>query len=247
MRDNVIKFPIVTQSCGDCDWADCCVNRASHCARSAESESGRTVAYRRNATLYRQGDTLDSLYFLRSGSAKTVVSARDGFEQIVTFHFPGDVLGFDGITSGRHQSTAVTLETAGVCRIPLSKLKSESINNSELWDEVIRTVAAEIAEKQNYSILLGQKSVHARFAIFLCYLSGKFASRGCAEDEFNLSMSRQDIANYLSMAVETLSRLVAEFQRRNLIEVERRFVRIKDVRALKAVAFESPDAGQSYG
>jgi len=247
MYDNIIDFPAVSQTCGECDWSDCCVNRGSHAENIPDAHSNRTTACRRNSPLFRQGDTLDSLYFLRSGSAKTLISTREGYEQIVTFHFPGDVLGFDGITSGRHQSTTVTLETSGVCRIPLAKLKAESINNSALWDEVIRTVAAEIAEKQNYAVLLGQKSVHARFATFLCYLSGKFASRGCSGAEFNLSMSRQDIANYLSMAVETLSRLVSDFQRKGLIEVERRFVRINDVRALKEIAHDNTDVGASFG
>ena len=247
MRDNIIDFPAVTQSCGDCEWSDCCVNSGLGSAKNAESDSERTVACRSNCPLFRQGDPLDSLYFLRSGSAKTVISTRDGNEQIVTFHFPGDLIGFDGITSGRHQSTTVTLETSGVCRIPLDKLKSESINDSHLWDEVIRTVAMEIAEKQNYGLLLGQKSVHARFATFLCYLSGKYVSRGCSGAEFNLSMSRQDIANYLSMAVETLSRLIGDFQQKGVIEVERRFVRIKDVRRLKEMAQEDIEPHASFG
>jgi CRP/FNR family transcriptional regulator len=247
MRNNIIDFPAVTQSCGDCDWSDCCVNSGLRCGKHAEPDGGRSVAYRSNAPLFRQGDPLESLYFLRSGSAKTVISTHGGSEQIMTFHFPGDLIGFDGITSGRHQSSTFTLETSGVCRIPLTKLKSESINNTSLWDEVLRTVAAEIAEKQNYGLLLGQKSVHARFATFLCYLSGKYASRGCSGDEFNLSMSRQDIANYLSMAVETLSRLIGDFQHKGVIDVERRFVRIQDVRKLKEMAQDDVELSAAFG
>ncbi len=247
MTTNIIDFPAVTQSCGDCDWSDCCVNRSVNAAKASAHDHGRTLAYRRNTSLFRQGDSLDSLYFLRSGSAKSIVTAPEGAEQIVSFHFPGDLLGFDGVTSGRHQSSVVALETSGVCRIPLTKLKSESISNTALWDDVIRTVAAALSERQNYGLLLAQKSVSARFASFLCYLSGKFASRGCSGAEFNLSMSRQDIANHLSMAVETLSRLIGDFQRRELIEVDRRFVRITDVRRLRSVAQETSDRGVSYG
>lgn len=247
MSDNIIDFPAVTQSCSDCEWSDCCVNCGLGSAKHSGPDVGCSVAHRSGSPLFRQGDPLDSLYFLRSGSAKTIVSTRGGAEQIVTFHFPGDVIGFDGITSGRHQSSTIMLETSGVCRISLAKVKSESISNDNLWDEVIRTVAMEISEKQNYSLLLGQKSVHARFASFLCYLSGKYASRGCSGHEFNLSMSRQDIANYLSMAVETLSRLIGDFQHKGVIEVERRFVRIKDVRALKEMAQEDLEPHASFG
>jgi CRP/FNR family transcriptional regulator, anaerobic regulatory protein len=176
-----------------------------------------------------------------------VVSTGGGCEQIVTFHFPGDLIGFDSIAGGRHQSTTITLETSGVCRITLAKLKNLAANDTDLWDGVMRTVATQITEKQNYALLLGQKSVHARFATFLVYLSNQYGSRGCSDAEFNLSMSRQDIANYLAMAVETLSRLIGDFQRKDLIEVERRFVRIKDVQKLKAMAQENVDLGFSFG
>ncbi|MFT4585703.1 MAG: CRP/FNR family transcriptional regulator [Gammaproteobacteria bacterium] len=247
MQTNIIEFPAVTQSCGDCDWADCCVSRGLSHDRNKDPESSRTIAYRRNDHLFLQGDVLNSLYFLRSGSAKSVVSTRSGSERIVGFHFPGDLIGFDGMTSGHHQSTTIALDTSGVCRVPLSKLKSESVINMALLEEVLRSVANEVGEKQNYGLLLGQKSVHARFAAFLCYLSSKYASRGCSGAEFNLSMSRQDIANYLSMAVETLSRLIGDFQEKGLVKVERRFVRITDVRALKEISQADNCAAVSYG
>ncbi len=247
MVNNIIDFPAITQFCGDCGWADCCVNLRINRHKQPDPKAGRSSPCRRNTYLFRQGDELDSLYFLRSGSMKTVVSTKGGSEQIVTFHFPGDLIGFDSIASGCHQSTAVTLETSGVCRIPLTKLKSASTNNSKLWAVMIDTAGAQIAEKQNYALLLGQKSVHARFAMFLIYLSGKYGSRGCSDAEFSFSMSRQDIANYLAMAVETLSRLIGGFQRNGLISVERRFVRIKDVPKLRAMAQENIDLGLSFG
>lgn len=247
MRDNIIDFPAITQFCGNCDWADCCINRGLNRGKQADPKTGRSSPYRRHAHLFRQGDPLESLYFLRSGSAKSVVSTGGGCEQIVTFHFPGDLIGFDSIASGCHQSTTITLETAGICRVTLTKLKRLSANDSSLWEGVMRTAANQIAEKQNYVLLLGQKSVHARFATFLVYLSGKYGSRGCSDAEFNLSMSRQDIANYLAMAVETLSRLIGDFQRKDLIMVERRLVRIKDVERLRAMAQEYIDLGLSFG
>lgn len=247
MEMDVIEFPSITQSCGDCEWSDCCVNRALNRAESQKSHANRTIAYRKNNHLFRQGDGLDSLYFLRSGSAKSIVCTTEGIERIVGFHFAGDIVGFDGIMSKRHQSTTVALETAGVCRIPFARLKNESIGNADFWDEVLSSIGAAVAEKQNYALLLGQKSVHARFAAFLCQLSSKYASRGCSGEEFNLSMSRQDIANYLSMAVETLSRLISEFQQRGLIKVERRFVRIIDVPSLRTISHSDSHHASACG
>lgn len=246
MNTNIIDFPAVTQACGDCDWSDCCVSRGLNHGRLKEVESNRTIAYRRKEHLFLQGDKADSLYFLRSGAAKSIVSTRGGAERIIGFHFPGDLIGFDGLASGQYHSTTVALDTSGVCRIPMGKLKSESINNADLWDEVLRAVATGISEKQNYSLLLSQKSVQARFASFLCYLSGKYASRGFSGTDFTLSMSRQDIANYLSMAVETLSRLIGDFQDKKLIAVERRIVRLIDVRSLHKLSQDDTCYGVSY-
>jgi CRP/FNR family transcriptional regulator len=247
MDTNIVDFPPVTQSCREYDWSDCFVSHGLDRDKTTESQSNKTIPYRKYEHFFRQGDTVDSVCFLRSGSAKSIVSTIGGAERIVGFHFPGDLLGLDGVMSARHQSTTVALETTGVCRIPLTRLKVESVNNADIWNEVLRLICDEIANKQDYALLLAQKSVRARFATFLCYLSSKFASRGYSTAEFNLSMSRRDIANYLTMAGETLSRLVGEFQQRGLIEVKGRFVRIIDVRSLNEISYDDSLYAVSFG
>jgi len=243
MATNIIDFPKVALACGECRWNRSCV--ASACsATNAEANGLRCSApLKRNSHVFRQGQALDYLYVLRSGSAKSYFDNADGLEQIVAFHFPGDLLGFDAVATGQHQTTTAVLETAALCRIPFHSVDNVAARAPKLWAEVMRAAAHQITEKNHHALLLGQKSALARFASLLVYLSNRFAARGCSRLEFNLSMPRQDIANYLSLVVETVSRLFTELHERRVIAVERRNVRILSLEQLRALAADG--AGHS--
>ncbi len=247
MADNIISFPPLNVSCSSCRWSRFCV------ARVLEPESRGQAAknlvcsgpLRRGAHLFRQGDELKSLYVVRSGSVKAYIDSEDGCEQTVAFHFPGDLLGFDAIAGEAHQSSAVALETTAICSIPYARLTAVAIEVPALWNELMRAAAMQLIDKQSHALLLGQKSAQARFATFLLFISNRFAARGCSRTEFNLSMSRQEIANYLAVAVETISRLFSDLQRRGVLEVDRRFVRIRALEVLNGLAHEGRALGVS--
>ena len=247
MADNIVSFPPLNTTCGNCRWSKFCV------ARVLEPESRTQAAknlvcsgpLRRGAHLFRQGDDLKSLYIVRSGSVKAYVDSEDGCEQTVAFHFPGDLLGFDAIAGDMHQSSTVALETTAVCSISYSRLAAVAVEVPALWNELMRSAALQLIDKQNHALLLGQKSAQARFATFLLSISNRFAARGCSRTEFNLSMSRQEIANYLAVAVETISRLFTDLQRRGILDVDRRFVRIRSLETLNELAHEGRALGVS--
>jgi CRP/FNR family transcriptional regulator len=240
MNGNVINFPPLSASCSSCRWTKFCVARVLDPENRAQVAKNMVCSgpLRRGSHVFRQGDDLKSLYVVRSGSVKCYIDSEDGCEQIVAFHFPGDLLGFDAIADGRHQSSAIALETTAVCSLPYHRLAQVAIEVPALWNEIMRAAASQVMEKQNHALLLGQKSAQARLAIFLLYMSNRFAARGCSRSEFNLSMSRQEIANYLAVAVETISRLFSDFQRRGILEVDRRYVKIVSLTALKDLALE---------
>lgn len=240
MTDNVISFPPLNATCGNCQWSKFCV--AMGLEPEARVQAAKTMAcsvpMRRGVHLFRQGDELKSLYIVRSGSVKCYVDSEDGCEQTVAFHFPGDMLGFDAVATGAHHSSALALETTAVCSVPFARLNTVAVEVPALWQALMRAAGTQLADKQNHALLLGQKSAQARFAIFLLFISQRFAARGCSRTEFNLSMSRQEIANYLAVAVETISRLFTDLQRRGVLEVDRRFVRILSLSALSELAHE---------
>ncbi len=249
MRSNVFDFPKLSVTCGECQWSRSCVAQGLAVASAGGDGPGLrcSAPLKRNAHVFQQGEALEFLYILRSGSAKTYFDNADGLEQIVAFHFPGDLLGFDAVANGHHQTAVVALETASVCRIPFTSIESVASRTPALWAEVMRAAARQMMEKNNHALLLGQKSAQARFASLLLYLSNRFAARGCSRTEFNLSMPRQDIANYLSLAVETVSRLFGDLQAQGIIAVERRYVRILSLERLRAIAGESAHAAARIG
>ena len=236
MRSNVFDFPKLAVSCGECQWSRSCVAHGFAVAGEEGPGLRCSAPLKRNTHVFQQGEPLEFLYILRSGSAKSYFDNADGLEQIVAFHYPGDLLGFDAVANGHHQTAVVALETASLCRIPFASIESIAARTPKLWAEVMRSAARQMMEKNNHALLLGQKSAQARFASLLLYLSNRFAARGCSRVEFNLSMPRQDIANYLSLAVETVSRLFGDLQASGVIEVERRYVRILSFERLRALA-----------
>lgn len=245
MDNNIISFPPIAATCATCRWSKHCVTQAIAPESRVQATKNLLCSglLRRGARVFRQGDKLQALYVVRSGSVKRYIDSEDGCEQAVAFHFPGDLLGFDAIAGGAHQSSAEALETTAVCSLPYQRLVQVASELPALWTEVIRAASAQMMEKQNHALLLGQKSAQARFAIFLLFMSNRFAARGCSRTEFHLSMSRQEIANYLAVAVETISRLFSDFQRRRVLEVERRFVRILSLSALKDLTHDGRALG----
>ena len=249
MRSNVFDFPKLAVACGECQWSRSCVAHGFAVAGAGEEGPGLrcSAPLKRSPHVFQQGEPLEFLYILRSGSAKSYFDNADGLEQIVAFHYPGDLLGFDAVANGHHQTAVIALETASLCRIPFSSIETVASRTPKLWAEVMRSAARQMMEKNNHALLLGQKSAQARFASLLLYLSNRFAARGCSRTEFNLSMPRQDIANYLSLAVETVSRLFGDLQLQGIISVDRRYVHILSLDKLRAIAGESANAAARLG
>lgn len=238
MNSNLIAFPPIRDNCTTCRWSRACIARALDPRGLAEL--ARYVTHggpiRHGEQLYRQGDKLEALYVLRAGSIKVYLDSEDGCEQALAFLYPGDMFGFDAIANNRHPTSAVALETAAYCAIPYERVMALGAKMPSVSHEVMRAAATGVMAAHHHVMLLGQKSAPARFAMFLLDLSARLAARGCSKTEFNLSMSRQDIANYLAVAVETISRLFTDLDHRGVIAVDRRLVKILSLPALEAVA-----------
>ncbi len=190
----------------------------------------------RGHRLFRAGEPLEFLYMIKAGSVKIYSSTRDGLEQIIRFHLPGDVMGLDAMGSERHASTAVALETSTVCMLPWASLDEITQRIPRLQRQLLRFVGNELCNENERLVLLGQRTARERLAAFLLYLSAQFRRRGFSATEFHLSMSRQEIANYLALAIETVSRLFTAFQQEGLVTIDRRFVRLESIDLLRGVA-----------
>ncbi|MCC7414367.1 MAG: cyclic nucleotide-binding domain-containing protein [Gammaproteobacteria bacterium] len=225
-----------------CD--ECSLNRFCLAAGLDAQDTERLSATMRHSRplprghrLFRSGEPLEHLYVIKAGAVKIYSSTADGLEQILRFHLPGDLMGLDAMGEERHMSTAVALETTMVCMLPWHAIDTAMRQIPGLQHQLLRFVGNEIATENERVVLLGQRSARERLAAFLLYLSAQFKRRGLSATEFNLPMSRQEIANYLALAIETVSRLFTSFQGEGLVTIERRFVRLESLEAMRQTAY----------
>ena len=224
-------------SCSQCSLRELCFPHGmnENELSSLDTIVEQTKPLHKNDYLYHEGDEALAIYAVRSGCVKTVTESVNGDEQIVGFHMAGELLGLDGFAEGKHTCHAIALETSSVCELPLLRLEDLCHQIPGLQRQMRRIMGKEISTDHKQLLLLGKMSSEERLASFLLSLSNRMEERNWKVDEFNLGMPRQDIANYLGMAVETVSRLFASFQNDGIITVDRRRIAILDMARLKAM------------
>jgi CRP/FNR family transcriptional regulator len=190
---------------------------------------------KRGETLYRSGETFDSIYAIRSGFFKSRVTYEDGRDQVIGFSMGGEILGMDGIGQGRHNCDAVALEDSEVCSIPYGRLEELSREISGLQRHFHKMMSREIVRESGVMMLLGVMRAEERIAAFLLNMSQRLGARGYSAMEFHLRMTREEIGSYLGLKLETVSRAFSRFHADGLITVDQKFVRIIDLQGLKNI------------
>jgi len=185
---------------------------------------------------YRAGDTVQSIYAIRSGSVKTHYTLEDGAEQVAGFHLPGELIGLDAIYTREHGSSATALETTSICEIPFHHLEALSTQIPELQRQLLRIMSQEMRRDRSLILLLSKKTAEQRVAWLLYRISRGLEQRHYSGREFFLSMSRNDIGNYLGLTVETVSRVFTRFQRKNLLRAEGKHIALLDTEHLCRLA-----------
>jgi CRP/FNR family transcriptional regulator len=186
--------------------------------------------------IFHDGQALYALFAIRSGTFKTFTVDEQGEEQITGFHLVGDLLGFDAIADNEHPSFAQALETSMVCEIPYTNLDELSNTLPKLKKQILRLMSREIKTDQAMLTLLNKKNAEQRVATFLVSLSKRYHLRGLSATEFRLTMTRNDIGNYIGLTVETISRLFNRFHKNAVIEINGKFITILDMDNLYNIA-----------
>ncbi|MCE8034265.1 fumarate/nitrate reduction transcriptional regulator Fnr [Billgrantia tianxiuensis] len=198
---------------------------------------------KRGETLVRQGDPFTSLYVVRSGSLKQSLVQGGRRGQVLNFYLAGEIVGLDGIGEQRYHSSVVALEATFVCKLPFTRLEDLAERVPGLRGQLYRCMSRELRNDQRMLCLLSGRTAEQRLASFLIGLSERFRSRGCSPYRFHLSMSRSDIASYLGLVLETVSRTLARFQEQGMLSVSGRELVIHDHEALSMLAREGVSGG----
>lgn len=224
--------------CEQCVLSPLCVPEGLS-ERDRQEYTALVFHYRRlraGQTLFRGGEAFNHMYFVKTGSIKTVVLTDDGREQVTGFHFAGDALGLDALASGKHSSEAVALEDTHVCAIAFNHFSRMSQRIESLQTHLQRLLAREVVRDQGLLLLLGRMQAEERVATFLLSLSRRFMMRGLSPHEFTLPMAREDIGNYLGITLETVSRCFSRLKSAGVLAVDNRHIRILDGDALQKAA-----------
>lgn len=171
--------------------------------------------------VFRTGDPFRAIFAVRSGTVKTCLVDREGREQVLGFYLPGEVIGLNAIYPDRFPCDAVALEDASFCRFSFPAMSALAARMPAVQQHLFRLISKELGTA---SLLAGDHTADERMAAFLVDLGERYASRGFSGTEFRLSMSRGDIANYLRLAAETVSRVLGRFRSQGLVRIEGRDV-----------------------
>ena len=232
-----IKIEPLKVACSSCNLRELCLPVGLSPEDLEQLDT--LVANRRNVprgdTLFRSGDSFESLFAVRTGFFKTCVSSEDGRDQVTGFQMGGELLGLDGISTDSHTCDAVALEDSQVCVIPYSQLEGLSREFSELQHQFHKIMSREIVRDHGVMLLLGSMRAEERLAAFLLDLTQRLQARGFSASALVLRMTREEIGSYLGLKLETVSRAFSKFQDDGVLEVKQRQIHVLDPAALQTL------------
>ena len=173
---------------------------------------GTVMPFARNSEIYGENEPAEYLYKVISGTVRTYKVLADGRRQIGAFHVPGDVFGFE--TGEEHTFSAEAITDCKIAVIKRTALMAVAERDNEVACYMLALTTRELQRAQAHILLL-VKSAQERVATFLLEMAERVSTRGTVE----LSMSRQDIGDYLGLTIETVSRTLSRLEKTDTIEV----------------------------
>lgn len=192
--------------------------------------------YKKGQVLFAEGAYPFGIYCISTGKVKLSHHGDDGKEQITRLLRGGDILGYRAVLSGeRYGGTAITLEDSKICFIPREAFMSLLKNDPGFSFEVMRLLSVELHKAELRITHLAQKPVRERLAETLLFIRETY---GYELDgaTLNVRLSREELANLVGTATESTIRLLSEFKRDGVIELDGKKIKITNSRELSHVA-----------
>ncbi|MBB1060817.1 helix-turn-helix domain-containing protein [Marilutibacter spongiae] len=221
--------------CSTCAFSQACLDQGMDKAALGELHVlvEHVGPFRAGDHIFREGDPFEAIAAVRAGTVKTYVVDRDGHEHVHGFHLPGEVIGLNAIDGDRYPCNAIALDTVMLCRFSFPKISVLAARLPGLQRQLFRLLSRDIGRA---ALLAGDWSADQRMAAFLVGISRRLAARGFSATRFQLTMPRTDIANYLRLAPETVSRVLRRLQEDGILSVERRELELLQPDRLEALA-----------
>ena len=186
-------------------------------------------------TIFREGSYASGVFCINTGKIKLSMFGDEGKEQIVRMAKPGDIIGYKALLSGdRYSATASALEDCNVCFIPREIFLLILQKDASLSFEMMKLLSNELKKAEEKITHLAQKPVRERVAETILFLKETYGVD--AENNVNVTLSREEIANLVGTATETAIRLLSEFNKDHIIELSGKKIKILNLNKLVKTA-----------
>ncbi|SFW41403.1 Crp/Fnr family transcriptional regulator [Chitinophaga sancti] len=192
--------------------------------------------YKKGEVVFQEGTYPFGIYCVNTGKIKLSHSGDDGREQIVRLAKPGDIIGYKALLSAeRYTASAIALDDSSVCFIPKDLFMSILQKDANLSFEMMRIIASELRKAETKITHLAQKPVRERLAETLLFIKETY---GVEQDgtTLNVRLSREEIANLVGTATESAIRLLSEFKKDGLIELQGKKIRLLNLEEITRTA-----------
>jgi CRP-like cAMP-binding protein len=193
------------------------------------------TVYKKGTIVYREGSRLTGFYCVTKGIVKVFKTGIDGKEQIIRFAKKGDIIAYRSLLSQELAcTTSKIIEEAILCHVPYPTLLFLIQSNWQFSHHMLQIVCRELREANDYITDIAQKSVRERLAEVLLLLKENFELDN--QNTLQISLTREELANMVGTATESVIRLLSEFKQDRMIELQGRKIKFLDIPALKKVA-----------
>jgi CRP/FNR family transcriptional regulator, anaerobic regulatory protein len=219
---------------------ECEIRRLAVCAALDKADLrelahfGRHVHFGAGETVFSQEEMTTSFYNLVEGVMRLYKLLPDGRRQIIGFALPGDFLGM--AVSSRHNSSADAIGQVELCQFSKSAFARFSERSPDLLRRINELAVRELSQAQDHMVVLGRRSAEEKVATFLIGWRDRLVQIAGPSQRVSLPMSRQDIADYLGLTIETVSRTFTKFERDGVIEIMPGSICLRDPVRAEALA-----------
>ncbi|MCG8474011.1 MAG: Crp/Fnr family transcriptional regulator [Cytophagales bacterium] len=205
---------------------------------SSLSDSKSCVTYKKGQTLFYEGTRPLGLFCINQGKVKVFKMSSDGKEHIISLAKPGDFLGYRALIGEEfYAASATVIEEATICYIPKHNFLSLLQSNPQFFSRMTKALCYQLGIMEQKLLTLAQKSVRERLAGTLLMLKETYGVDEEGKSTLvDIALSREDLANIVGTATETVIRLISEFKSDQLIALQGKKIRILDEKGLMKAA-----------
>ena len=185
--------------------------------------------------LFKSGEPFDGVFSVKTGIFKSIYHFDDNREQIIDFHLPGELIGFDAIENDHYTQSVIAVNNSSFCKMDFAKIKNSPVDYVAFQNTIIQTLSKKARLDQYKSLIIGAQSVEQQLSIFLTSIYKRLEEHDMPTECFAIPL-RKDIANYLGVAIETVVRILKKFEKNGLIKHHGKRVTLSDFDEIKKLS-----------